>query len=71
MQLQDLNSGLLKTDSPPTYQADSQTHVRAQQTSKINMKTGSVFRFLGNWQKTAEIRTSYFFFFLRRTDEQK
>ena len=63
LQLQDLNSGLLKTDSPPTYQADSQTHVRAQQTSKINMETGSVFRFLGNWQKAAETHTLLFFFF--------
>lgn len=57
LQLQDLNSGLLKTDAPPTYQTYSQTCVRAQQTSKINLKTGSVFRVLGNWQKTAEIHT--------------
>ena len=63
LQLQDLNSSLLKTDGPPTYQTDSQTCVRAQQTSEINLKTGSVFRVLGNWQKAAEIHTRYYYFF--------
>lgn len=66
LQLQDLNSSSLKTDGPLTYQTDSQTCVRAQQTSEINLKTGSVFRVLGNWQKAAEIHTRYFFFFLKK-----
>lgn len=50
MQLQDLNPGLLKTSVLPTYHTDSQTCVGAQQTSEINLKTGSEFGVLGNWQ---------------------